>query len=247
VRVSLYPATCVASLIVVLSTASMVAAQGTAGTVRPPAASGGAAPAAPARTVPNGTNVAVVDISYIFKNHNVFNTRLIELNERGAQLDGWVRAQQRELNKMKEELANYKAGSPEYQQLEEKMTKSIADNDLNLRRQRQDFLNDEAKLYYETYSQIEQSIARFAVQANIGLVLRHSREPMKAEDPKSVMASISRMVVFQNRLDITDIILKQLNAGTSPPPAATKGAVTPPGDGVAPSATKPGRTNTKLR
>ncbi|HZL90898.1 MAG TPA: OmpH family outer membrane protein [Pirellulaceae bacterium] len=246
-RVSLYPATCVASLIVLC--ASIVAAQGPAGTNRPSApASGGAAPAPAARTVPNGTNVAVVDISYIFKNHNVFNTRLIELNERGAQLDGWVRAQQRELNKMKEELATFKAGSAEYQQLEEKMTKAIADNDLNLRRQRQDFLTDEARLYFETYSQIEQAIQRFALQANIGLVLRHSREPMKAEDPKSVMASISRMVVFQNRLDITDIILKQLNAGTTPPPAASKGGTTAPAEPLAPSATKSGtRPNTKLR
>lgn len=246
-RVSLYPATCVASLIVLLSAVSMVAAQGTSGTVRPSIA-GGAAAAAPARQVPNGTNVAVVDISYIFKNHNIFNTKLIELNERGATLDGWVRAEQRKLNDMKAELANYKSGSPEYQQLEEKMTKAMADNDLNFRRQRQDFVNDEARLYYETYSQIEQAISRFAIQARIGIVLRYSREPMKPDDPKSVMASISRMVVFQDKLDITKIILDQLNEGTTKPPAATKGATAPSSEGLAPSATKPGtRPGTKLR
>jgi Skp family chaperone for outer membrane proteins len=205
----------------------LTAAQGPGGTTRPPA--GGAPPAA-TRSVPNGTNVAVVDVNHIFKNHNNFNTALISLNERGAELDAWVRTQQRELTNLREQLGNYKAGSPEYQQLEEKITKAIADNDLNLRRQRQDFLNDEARLYYETYAQIEQAITRFALARNIGLVLRHTREQPKVEDPKSVMQNINRFVIFNNGLDITDIILKELNAGTTPPPKtnpATAGAAQP--------------------
>ncbi len=243
-RASLYPATCVASLLVVLS-AGVVAAQGPAGTTRPPAG-GGATPAAPSRPAPNGTNVAVVDISYIFKNHNRFNTALIALNERGAELDAWVRSQQRELTKKREELGTFKAGSPEYQQLEETITKAIADNDLNLRRQRQDFLNDEARLYYETYAEIEQAITRFALSRNIGLVLRHSNEQPKVEDPKSVMQNISRFVIFNNGLDITKYISEQLNAGTTRPPTASKTGA-PPVDAIArpPVNTRPGGTKTR--
>lgn len=238
-RVSLYPATCVASLLVL--SAGFAVAQDTAGTNRPPI---GARPpaAAPARPpAPNGTNVAVVDISFIFKNHNRFNTALIALNERGAELDAWVRNQQRELAKKREELGTYKAGSPEYQQLEETITKAIADNDLNLRRQRQDFLSDEAKLYYETYAEIEQTIARFALSRNIGLVLRHSNDQPKVEDPKSVMQNISRFVIYNYRLDITEAILKQLNAGTTPPPRANQAAGAP-ADGTA---TRPATKGTK--
>ncbi|HUE72991.1 MAG TPA: OmpH family outer membrane protein [Pirellulaceae bacterium] len=239
-RVSLYPATCVASLLVL--SAGFAVAQDPAGTNRPPI---GARPpaAAPTRAAPNGTNVAVVDISHIFKNHNRFNAALIALNERGAELDAWVRNQQRELATKREELGTYKAGSPEYQQLEETITKAIADNDLNLRRKKQDFLSDEAKLYYETYGEIEQTITRFALSRNIGLVLRHSNDQPKVEDPKSVMQNISRFVIFNNGLDITEIILKQLNAGTTPPPRAnptTAGGA--PAEGIArPPATQPGR------
>ncbi len=215
-RVSLYPAACVASLLVL--SAGFVAAQGPAGASRPVT---GAAP--PARQVPNGTNVAVVDINLIFKNHNNFNTALIALNERGAQLDAWVRAEQRKLANLRDQLGVLKQGSPEYQQLEEKITKAIADNDLNLRRQRQEFIADEATLYYETYAQIEQVIARFALQHNIGLVLRHTLEQPKVEDPKSVMQNINRFVIYQHRLDITQTILTQLNAGTTPPPKVNQG------------------------
>lgn len=215
-RVSLYPATYLASLIVVLSAAGFIAAQGPVG--RP--STGGAAPA---KSAPNGTNVACVDISHIFKNHNVFNTRLVELNERGAELDAWVRTQQRDLSKMREELQAFKAGTPEYKQLEEKITKAIAENDLSLRRQRTDFLNDEAQLYYETYNQIEQAVAKFALRANIGIVIRFTREPLKNDDPRALQAGIvSRMVIFQHRLDITELILKDLNAGTQPPPQVNK-------------------------
>jgi Skp family chaperone for outer membrane proteins len=239
VRVSLYSATCVASLLVL--SAGFAVAQGPAGTSRPPVGTG--SPAAR----PNGTNVAVVDISHIFKNHNRFNTALIALNERGAELDAWVRNQQRLLATKREELGTFKAGSPEYQQLDETITKSIADNDLNLRRQRQDFLSDEAKLYYETYAEIEQTITRFALSRNIGLVLRHSNDQPKVEDPKSVMQNISRFVIFNNGLDITKIILEQLNAGTTPPPKAnqaTAGAA--PANGVAPQTSGLPR-NTKLK
>lgn len=234
-RVSLFPAPCVTSLLVVLGVANLVTAQEPPAGVRQPAAS---------RPAPSGTNVAVVDVSLIFKHHNKFNTQLASLNERGSELDAWVRSQQRALAKMREDLGTYKAGSPEYQQLEEKITKAIADNDLNLRRQRQDFLADEAKLYYETYAEIEQAIIRFSLQRNIGLVLRHSREQPKVEDPKSVMQNISRFVIYNNGLDITNIILDQLNAGVPAPPAATKtGAV----EGVArpPAGTQPGRTRLK--
>ena len=238
-RVSLYPAACVASLVVLFT--GMAAAQGPAGTARPPA--GGAAAPAAARGAPSGTNVAVVDINLIFKNHNIFNTELIALNERGAQIDAWVRTQQRALATLRDELGTYKAGSPEYQQLEEKITKTIADNDLNLRRQRQEFLSDEAKLYYETYAQIEQAITRFALSRNIGLVLRHTREQPKVDDPKSVMQNINRFVIFNNGLDITTIILTELNAGTTPPPKAA----TPATAGGAPAESVAPRTSAQPR
>lgn len=236
-RVSLYPATYLASLIVVLGAVVFVAAQGTG--TRP--ATGAAAPP----KAPSGTNVACVDISYIFKNHNAFNTRLVELNERGAQLDAWVRTQQRSLSDMRDGLKAYNAGSPEYKQLEEKITKTIAENDLSLRRQKQDFITDESQLYYETYSQIEQAVAKFALRANIGIVLRFTREPLKADDPRALQAGIvSRQVIYQNRLDITDIILKDLNAGVPEPPQASKGI---DGDVQGTKLANPPRTGTKQR
>lgn len=214
-RVSLYPAACVAQLLIVVCAADFVAAQGPAGNPRP------TAPAtAQARPAPSGTNVAVVDIGFIFKNHNLFNTKLIALNEQGVQIDAEARAKQRELLKMKEELSGYKAGSPEFKQLDEKMTKEASDFDLYRRRKVQEFTADEAKLYYETYSQIEQEIARFAMQARIGLVLRHSFEPMKPEEPQTIKLGIMRPIIFQDRLDITKIILERVNAGTEPPPKA---------------------------
>lgn len=238
-RVSLYPATYLASLIVVLSAAGFAAAQAPGG--RP------AAGAAPPKAAPNGTNVACVDISFIFKNHNVFNTRLVELNERGAALDAWVRTQQRDLSKMREELQAFKAGTPEYKQLEEKITKAIAENDLSLRRQRTEFLNDEAQLYYETYNQIEQAVAKFALRANIGIVIRFTREPLKNDDPRALQAGIvSRMVIFQNRLDITDIVLTDLNRGTDPPPQVNK-ANNGIAEGAETKLAQPPRNGTKSR
>ena len=136
----------------------------------------------------------------------------------------------------------------EYKQLEEKITKTIAENDLSLRRQRTDFLNDEAQLYYETFNQIEQAVAKFAMRANIGIVLRFTREPLKADDPRALQAGIvSRQVIYQNRLDITDIVLTELNRDVPPPPTGNKAAA----GATEGTATKQGqpapRGGTKLR
>lgn len=211
-KVSLYPAAFVAGLIA-LSVGSVVHAQGTGGTARP------TAPAA----VPNGTNVAVIDIGFIFKNHNAFNARLKEINSRGEELEAWVKQQQRDLTNMRQKLQTYTAGSPEYAKTEEEITKLIAANDLTLRRQKTDLLNDEAQLYYNTYTQIEQVINAFAQRARIGLVLKYNSEPVKPDDRNSVLQYINRPVVYHHRLDITKEILAELNvtapAASAQPPA----------------------------
>lgn len=214
-KASLVPAALAASLVVVVHLA-IVSAQGSGG--RPPAA---------APTIPNGTNVAVIDIGYIFKNHNGFNAGIKQINTRGEELGGWVNQQKRELTTMRDKLKTYAAGSPEYAKMEEEITKKAAENDLQLRRDQQDLLNAEAKLYYDTYMEIEQAIAAFAQRARIGLVLRFNSEPVKPDDRGSVLQYINRPVVYHHRLDITKDILRELNIGTTPPAQPSAGGAAP--------------------
>jgi hypothetical protein len=50
---------------------------------------------------------------------------------------------------------------------------------------------------------------------------------MKPEDRASVLQGVNKPVVYQDRLDITQLVLNQLNAGATMP--ANGGGIAPPG------------------
>ena len=68
---------------------------------RSPAAS--AAPKA-AASPPNGTNVAVIDIAFIFKNHIRFNSQMKALEAEAQEFQTWMQQRDKELQAMKEVL-----------------------------------------------------------------------------------------------------------------------------------------------
>jgi hypothetical protein len=93
---------------------------------------------------------------------------------------------------------------------------------------RKEFLEQEARVYYRVYREIEQSVGLFAQRNRIGLVLRFNGDEMKEDDRASVLQGVNRAVVYQQNLDVTEFILGDLNRGTTPPPTpgAAAGAQT---------------------
>jgi hypothetical protein len=90
------------------------------------------------------------------------------------------------------------------------------------------------------YREIEDSVAMFAQRNRIGLVLRYTGDEMKPDDRASVLQGVNKPVVYQDRLDITQHILNQLNAGATMPAG---GGVGPPAPGAAGSQIPAGTQN----
>ena len=210
-RVSPLGATLVASLVSLLSLApSAVAQNGAApGAARPAAAA--APPAAP-----TGTNVAVIDVAQIFKSHVRFNDQMAQIKKDIEAFEGYVRGKQQEFNTKREALAQFQAGSKDYKDREEELAKMQSDLQVDVGLKRKAFLEQEARVYYHIYKEIEQSVAIFAQRYRIGLVLRYTKDDMKPEDRNSVLQGVNRAVVYHGGLDITDQILRELNAGATP-------------------------------
>ena len=219
------PATFVASLVTVIAFAGQVHAQGGA------PVPGGARPAAAA---PTGTNVAVIDIAYVFKNHNRFNAAMNDIKKDIEDFEAFVRNEQKNFNAMREQLQTFKPGTQEYKQKEESMAQVQSDLQVKIGLKRKEFLEQEARVYYRVYREIEQSVGLFAQRNRIGLVLRFNGDDMKEDDRASVLQGVNRAVVYQQNLDVTEFILGDLNRGTTPPP--TPGTAAPAGV----QATKPG-------
>ena len=183
---------------------------------RSPAA--GAVPKA-AAAPPNGTNVAVLDIAFIFKNHIRFNSQMKALEGEAQEFQTWMQQRERELNAMKEGLKDLKQGTADFQKKEEALTSEGAKFQLDGRRRQLELGQKEAGLYYDAYADLEKTVRLFAQRNRIGIVLKYNSESIKRDDRRSVMEGLARPVIYQSQLDITNLILSELNKGQTAPTA----------------------------
>jgi Skp family chaperone for outer membrane proteins len=234
VRVSFLSATFVAGTVITLAFGSVASAQQGGPAAGPPRA---AAPAAAAAGAPLGTNVAVIDVASIFKKHNRFNGAMQDIKKDIEDFDTFVRAEQNKMKSLAEQLQTFRAGTVEYKQKEEEIARMTSEMQVKIAMKRKEFLEQEARVYYHVYREIEQSVQNFSIRNRIGLVLRYNGDDMKEDDRASVLQGVNRAVVFQRDLDITTFILEDLNRGTvTPPSTATPPRPTGP---QIPSASRP--------
>jgi Skp family chaperone for outer membrane proteins len=181
-------------------------------------------PAGPAPAAPSGSSVVVMEVDYIFKNHKRFNGRMADIKQEIEQFDAYVRGEQQKLNAEKEKLQVLSPSSPEYKAKEEQLVRQGSELQIKMAQKRKEFLEQEARVYYEVYKELEQTVAVFCQRNRIDLVLRFNRDEMKPDDRNSVLQGVNRAVVWQQGRDITDLILQMVNP---PQPAPTTGPVVP--------------------
>ncbi len=244
-RVSLAKATIVAGLVSMFAWAAPLVAQGPQ--VPRPATAGVPTTAPVPAPAPTGTSVVVIDVAFIFKNHIRFNARMNDIKKDIEAFEAQIRTQQQDLQRRSEGLKSFSAGSPDYKRLEEELARlgSAMQVDVGLKRKK--FLEDEARVYYDIYKEIEQTVAVFCQQYRIGLVLRFNGDDMKPDDRTSVLQGVNKAVVFQQNLDITQLILQKLNGGAgnvphqpTVGPGNPTGVISRPPTGGIPPANRPG-------
>lgn len=174
-----------------------------------------------------GTNVVVIDVPHIFKNLEAFKSQIAVIKKDIDAYKEFVTAKQKELRDMAMKLEQYKAGSPEYKQLEEETARKELELRLEGSKRQKEFMEREARVYYDSYQQVEQAVAEFCSVNGIKLVLRYSGEEMDPAQRESIMQGINRFVVYQNQLDITQHILVRLNAATQATGVRQTGAQAP--------------------
>lgn len=193
-------------------TASLLA-QGNAGAAGGAAASRPVAPVAPRAA---GTNVAVLDISLVFEHFPGFQEQMTKLKAEVDQFEAYLKDEQGKLVKMRDKLADYAAGSKEFKETEEEMARANTDLRLKMEQQRREFLEREARIYFDGYAEVYNVVQTLAERNDIKLVLRFSSESMKADDRGSVLQSVNRPVIYQKNLNITNLVIKALG-GEAPP------------------------------
>jgi Skp family chaperone for outer membrane proteins len=186
--------------------------------------------------------VAVVDISFIFKNHARFRTAMDNMKKEMDAIEVNLKGKRDQIAKIEEERNKFNAGAEQYKQLDDQLTREMANFNVEMTRLRKDFLDREAKEYYKTYLEVVDAVSKYARTRNIGLVIRFNGEPVDPNRREDVLREINKPVVYQNQIDITPDVLQELNrdlAQAQRPGAPQQG----PG---APAGPQPGAGGTML-
>ena len=178
-------------------------AQGQAGAARKPAGS--------------GTNVAVIDVGYIFKNAARFKQAMDDIKADDEKFKQEVITKQEAMQAAVQNLQKMQKTSTDYKILEEQIAGDQTKLRLDMARKQKERIEQEAKVYFNAYKEVEFHINKFATTYGIDLVLRFNAEEMDPAQPESVLNGINRFVVYQRDLNITGHILDQMNRNTPPP------------------------------
>lgn len=171
--------------------------------------------------------IAVVDISYVFKNYAAFNAAIENLKKEMEAADSSLKADRDRLVAMEQQRDTLKPGTAEFKQLDEELARQKAEFSIRQGTIRRDFLEREAKIYYETYQQVAAAVNFYARQNNIGMVLRFNGDQIDPQQRDDVMRLIMQPIVFQNNVDITPDVLQLLARGV--PGGAAQSARAPGG------------------
>jgi len=156
--------------------------------------------------------IAVVDISYIFKNYKRFKGQMDQMKADVQAAEQALLGEREAIQKMVEQLKSlYKPGTPEYKKMDDQIAERKAEFTLKATKQRKEILEREAKIYYQAYLEVNDAVKYYALRNNIGLVLRFNGDPIDPNNRQHVLRAINKPVVFQNGIDITPDILKTLD------------------------------------
>jgi Skp family chaperone for outer membrane proteins len=169
-------------------------------------------------------NIALLDVSYIFKNHPRFKSMMDEMKADVDRAESDVNKERDTLRKLVEQMEGFRKGTPDYKAMEEEIAKREADLSVRVQLQRKDFLARESKIYFTVYKEIEQEVDYYCQNKGIDMVLRFNGDPVDVDKPDSVLSFINKPVVFYDKSrDITYPILESLVKRSGGPATANPG------------------------
>jgi Skp family chaperone for outer membrane proteins len=175
--------------------------------------------------------IAVIDVSYIFKEHARFRATMEGMKKEMESIEAELKADRDRIALAEQERNKYNVGSSEYKKFDEEVARMMAEFNLKMTRLRKDFLEREAKVYYQTYLEVVEAIGYYAKRRNIGLVIRFNGDSVDPNRREDVLREINKSIPYHDNIDITPDVLALLNrdqqAGQANPQIGSRPGVQP--------------------
>lgn len=164
--------------------------------------------------------VALVNMDKVFKSHKPFLDKQAPLKEAAAELEKDVQLRTTELETTVNKLRAAPPGSAESQKLQQQATKLQTELQQYVQKERDELQKRQVTVLLEFYRQVDDEVRKYAKAKGIKLVIRQQDTSLDENQPlPQIVAALNRGIVYEDGLDITDEILKALDARNS---AATK-------------------------
>lgn len=168
--------------------------------------------------------IAVVDVSYIFKEHKQFIATMEGMKTEMQGIEQTLKTKQQAIMQLEEKRNTLNPGTPDYKAKDEQLVREKADFSIQMDKIRKDLMEREKEVYFKTYQQVSYIIANYARQRKIGLVLRFNGDKPDPGIRQDVLKDINKPVVFENNIDITRDILALVNGGAAAAVGSNPGA-----------------------
>ena len=159
--------------------------------------------------------IAVLNVDRIFNplSYKPLADRLAPLKAEVVELDKTISTRQVELETVQSQLRTVQPNSPQFEKLKLQFTKLQTELQLFVDRERQGVQRKEGAIYLALHREIDAVLQPYCKAKGIRLVIRQQQYPTTGElSSQDILKTLSRNVLYEDGLDITDDILKALAA-----------------------------------
>ncbi|MDP6447766.1 MAG: OmpH family outer membrane protein, partial [Pirellulaceae bacterium] len=156
--------------------------------------------------------VAVVDVGRVFKEYKLFESQLAAIKRDVKRSEIKITNARSTIEQLKRRAAETVPGSPQHTKLIESVAEQQKEIQARVAEMKVDFMNREARLYANTYRNVQRAVAEYARDNGIGIVLRDMASEINPADRDSVLKGVNRSIVFQDNADITDAVVEIVNS-----------------------------------
>jgi Skp family chaperone for outer membrane proteins len=162
-----------------------------------------------------GGKIAVIDMSDAFKNNDSCAAQKARLQQEAVRFANYMQIRSSALEDLKSVLNALDEGTDAHENTFKQLARESAELSAEIELKNRELRRKEAMCYVQARNEIQGIVTRIARDRGIGLVIRFDRKPMEMDDRESLLRGVNRSVVFQHEIDITDDVIRQVNAASS--------------------------------
>jgi Skp family chaperone for outer membrane proteins len=157
--------------------------------------------------------IAILNMDRVLKTHPPLLAELKPLQDEEKAVQEKVQLRQAELETVAARMQKTQPGSPEFQRLQMQAVKLQTELREFAATQQQTLQKRVLTVLVGFHRTLDEEVAKYAKAKGLKLVLRHQDSPLDENQPQAeILKSLNRSILYQDGLDITDDILKALEA-----------------------------------